>query len=151
MFALRPMPTVDDLERPLIERGAKPVHVRRLLRTDATLPLFIAAELPAGITGLVLAGGAGRRLGGLEDAIPRPGSDDAYASLEGQAKEPVVRDIPNDAKVIRRTFQRLLAGAYGPMIATDWLFVAHTLWIAVSLALLLAFYAAVIAPAERSR
>ena len=33
MFALRPMPTVDDLERPLIERGAKPVHVRRLLRT----------------------------------------------------------------------------------------------------------------------
>ncbi|HET8538448.1 MAG TPA: IS110 family transposase [Anaeromyxobacter sp.] len=29
------------------------------------------------------------------------------ASLEGQASEPVVRDIPNDAKIIRRTFQRL--------------------------------------------
>ncbi len=34
------------------------------------------------------------------------------ASLEGQSKEPVVRDIPNDAKVIRRTFQRLTKEAY---------------------------------------
>lgn len=34
------------------------------------------------------------------------------ASLLGQAKEPVVSDIPNDEKVIRRTFQRLARGAY---------------------------------------
>lgn len=34
------------------------------------------------------------------------------ASLEGQAKEPVVSDIPNDSKVIRRTFQRLGRDAY---------------------------------------
>lgn len=34
------------------------------------------------------------------------------ASLEGQAREPVVRDIPNDAKVVRRTFQRLARDAY---------------------------------------
>ncbi len=34
------------------------------------------------------------------------------ASLEGQSKEPVVRDIPNDAKVIRRTFQRLAKESY---------------------------------------
>jgi transposase len=34
------------------------------------------------------------------------------ASLVGQAREPVVSDIPNDAKVIRRTFQRLARQAY---------------------------------------
>lgn len=34
------------------------------------------------------------------------------ASLEGQASEAVVRDIPNDAKIIRRTFQRLAREAY---------------------------------------
>lgn len=34
------------------------------------------------------------------------------ASLEGSAREPTVRDIPNDPKVIRRTFQRLPASAY---------------------------------------
>lgn len=34
------------------------------------------------------------------------------ASLVGQAREPVVSDIPNDAKVIRRTFQRLLRESY---------------------------------------
>jgi transposase len=34
------------------------------------------------------------------------------ASLEGQARESVVRDIPNDSKIIRRTFQRLARGAY---------------------------------------
>src|SRR5512137_533913 len=34
------------------------------------------------------------------------------ATLTGQEREPEVRDIPNDAKVIRRTFQRLMAGAY---------------------------------------
>jgi transposase len=34
------------------------------------------------------------------------------ASLVGQAREPVVSDIPNDAKVIRRTFRRLAEGAY---------------------------------------
>jgi transposase len=34
------------------------------------------------------------------------------ATLAGQSREPEVRDIPNDPKVIRRTFQRLEAGAY---------------------------------------
>ncbi|WP_242355285.1 IS110 family transposase [Anaeromyxobacter sp. SG64] len=34
------------------------------------------------------------------------------ASLEGTSREPVVRDIPNDPKVIRRTFQRLAASAH---------------------------------------
>jgi len=34
------------------------------------------------------------------------------ATLTGQSREPEVRDIPNDPKVIRRTFQRLLAEAY---------------------------------------
>lgn len=34
------------------------------------------------------------------------------ASLEGRSNEPVVRDIPNDAKVIRRTFQRLAKQHY---------------------------------------
>jgi transposase len=34
------------------------------------------------------------------------------ASLEGQANEPVLRDIPNDGKVIRRTFQRLAKDAF---------------------------------------
>ena len=34
------------------------------------------------------------------------------ASLVGQAREPVVSDIPNDEKVIRRTFQRLARGAF---------------------------------------
>ncbi len=29
------------------------------------------------------------------------------ATLEGRSNEPVVRDIPNDAKIIKRTFQRL--------------------------------------------
>lgn len=34
------------------------------------------------------------------------------ASLVGQTREPAVSDIPNDAKVIRRTFQRLAREAY---------------------------------------
>ncbi len=34
------------------------------------------------------------------------------ASLEGRSSEPVVLDIPNDAKVIRRTFQRLAKKAF---------------------------------------
>lgn len=34
------------------------------------------------------------------------------ASLVGQAREPVISDIPNDEKVIRRTFQRLGREAY---------------------------------------
>jgi transposase len=34
------------------------------------------------------------------------------ASLEGHSKEPLVRDIPNDPKVIRRTFQRLAKETY---------------------------------------
>ena len=34
------------------------------------------------------------------------------ASLVGQAREPVVSDIPNDEKVIRRTFQRLARDAF---------------------------------------
>lgn len=35
-----------------------------------------------------------------------------FATLEGASRDPVVRDIPNDPKVIRRTFQRLAASAY---------------------------------------
>jgi transposase len=34
------------------------------------------------------------------------------ATLEGHSNEPVVRDIPNDAKTIRRTFQRLAKEHY---------------------------------------
>ena len=34
------------------------------------------------------------------------------ASLEGQSKEPLLCDIPNDPKVIRRTFQRLARETY---------------------------------------
>jgi transposase len=34
------------------------------------------------------------------------------ATLTGQAREPEVRDIPNEPKVVRRTFQRLAAEAY---------------------------------------
>jgi len=34
------------------------------------------------------------------------------ATLEGQGREPEIRDIPNDPKAIRRAFQRLAAGAY---------------------------------------
>jgi transposase len=34
------------------------------------------------------------------------------ATLEGQSREPVIRDIPNEAKVVRRTFKRLAAEAY---------------------------------------
>lgn len=34
------------------------------------------------------------------------------ATLQGQAREPEVRDIPNDPKVIRRTFRRLARQAY---------------------------------------
>ncbi len=34
------------------------------------------------------------------------------ASLVGQAREPAVSDIPNDEKVIRRTFQRLARDSY---------------------------------------
>jgi transposase len=34
------------------------------------------------------------------------------ATLTGQAREPTILDIPNDPKVIRRTFKRLAADAY---------------------------------------
>jgi transposase len=34
------------------------------------------------------------------------------ATLKGQAREPTILDIPNDPKVIRRTFKRLAAEAY---------------------------------------
>lgn len=34
------------------------------------------------------------------------------ASLVGQAREPIVSDIPNEAKIIRRTFRRLAERAY---------------------------------------
>jgi transposase len=34
------------------------------------------------------------------------------ASLEGQSREPVIRDIPNEPKAIRRTFQRLAKETY---------------------------------------
>lgn len=35
-----------------------------------------------------------------------------FATLEGASREPTIRDIPNDPKVIRRTFKRLVAEAY---------------------------------------
>jgi transposase len=34
------------------------------------------------------------------------------ATMEGQGREPEMRDIPNEPKAIRRTFQKLAAGAY---------------------------------------
>jgi transposase len=35
-----------------------------------------------------------------------------FATLEGASREPTIRDIPNDPKVIRRTFKRLAAEVY---------------------------------------
>src|SRR5690242_16161272 len=34
------------------------------------------------------------------------------AVLEGGAREPVIKDIPNEPKVIRRTFKRMLGESY---------------------------------------
>jgi len=46
-----------------------PERMNPLLRTDATLPLFIAAELPAGVTGLVLAGLFAAAMGTLSSIL----------------------------------------------------------------------------------
>jgi transposase len=53
----------------------------------------------------------------MEKAITHVGLDVhveriVIASLVGPAKEPIVSDIPNEAKVIRRTFKRLAEGTY---------------------------------------
>ena len=46
-----------------------PERMNPLLRTDATLPLFIAAELPAGVTGLVFAGLLAAAMGTLSSIL----------------------------------------------------------------------------------
>ncbi len=61
-----------------------PERMNPLLRTDATLPLFIAAELPAGITGLVLAGLFAAAMGTLSSILSSVStlvSVDFYQSL----------------------------------------------------------------------
>lgn len=65
-----------------------PERMNPLLRTDATLPLFIAAELPAGVTGLVLAGLFAAAMGTLSsilNSVATLVSVDFYESL---AKKP---------------------------------------------------------------
>ncbi len=67
---------------------ANPERMNPLLRTDATLPLFIAAELPAGVTGLVLAGLFAAAMGTLSsilNSVATLVSVDFYESL---AKKP---------------------------------------------------------------
>jgi SSS family transporter len=67
---------------------ANPERMNPLLRTDATLPLFIAAELPMGITGLVLAGLFAAAMGTLSsilNSVATLVSVDFYESL---AKKP---------------------------------------------------------------
>ncbi len=65
-----------------------PERMNPLLRTDATLPLFIAAELPAGVTGVVLAGLFAAAMGTLSSILNSVAtliSVDFYGSL---AKKP---------------------------------------------------------------
>ncbi|MEO6246499.1 MAG: sodium:solute symporter [Opitutaceae bacterium] len=67
---------------------ANPERMNPLLRNDATLPLFIAAELPAGVTGLVLAGLFAAAMGTLSsilNSVATLVSVDFYGSL---AKKP---------------------------------------------------------------
>ncbi len=65
-----------------------PERMNPLLPTDATLPLFIASELPAGVTGLVLAGLFSAAMGTLSsilNSVATMVSVDFYESL---AKKP---------------------------------------------------------------
>lgn len=85
-----------------------PERMNPLLRTDATLPLFIAAELPAGVTGLVLAGLFAAAMGTLSsilNSVATLVSVDFYESL---AKK------PNPATSIRLAeWVTIIAGVIG--------------------------------------
>ena len=85
-----------------------PERMNPLLRTDATLPLFIAAELPAGVTGLVLAGLFAAAMGTLSsilNSVATLVSVDFYESL---AKK------PNQATSIRiAEWVTVIAGLIG--------------------------------------
>jgi SSS family solute:Na+ symporter len=65
-----------------------PERMNPLLRTDATLPLFIAAELPAGITGLVLAGLFAAAMGTLSSILNSVATLVSVDFYEGLAKKP---------------------------------------------------------------
>lgn len=67
-----------------------PERMNPMLRTDATLPLFIAAELPAGVTGLVLAGLFAAAMGTLSsilNSVATLVSVDFYESLAKNPKQ----------------------------------------------------------------
>jgi SSS family transporter len=65
-----------------------PERMNPLLRTDATLPLFIAAEMPAGITGLVLAGLFAAAMGTLSSILNSVATLVSVDFYEGLAKNP---------------------------------------------------------------
>ena len=65
-----------------------PERMNPLLRTDATLPLFIAAELPAGVTGLVLAGLLAAAMGTLSSILNSVATLVSVDFYEGLAKKP---------------------------------------------------------------
>ena len=65
-----------------------PERMNPLLRTDATLPLFIAAELPAGVTGLVLAGLFAAAMGTLSSILNSVATLVSVDFYEGLAKKP---------------------------------------------------------------
>jgi solute:Na+ symporter, SSS family len=65
-----------------------PERMNPLLRTDATLPLFIAAELPAGITGLVLAGLFAAAMGTLSSILSSVATLVSVDFYQGLAKNP---------------------------------------------------------------
>lgn len=65
-----------------------PERMNPLLRTDATLPLFIAAEMPAGITGLVLAGLFAAAMGTLSSILNSVATLVSVDFYEGLAKKP---------------------------------------------------------------
>jgi len=65
-----------------------PERMNPLLRTDATLPLFIAAELPAGVTGLVLAGLFAAAMGTLSSILSSVATLVSVDFYQGLAKKP---------------------------------------------------------------
>lgn len=67
---------------------ANPERMNPLLRTDATLPLFIAAELPTGVTGLVLAGLFAAAMGTLSSILNSVATLVSVDFYEGLAKKP---------------------------------------------------------------
>ncbi len=91
---------------------ANPERMNPLLRTDATLPLFIAAELPAGVTGLVLAGLFAAAMGTLSsilNSVATLVSVDFYGSLAKQ---------PTQARSIRLAeWVTVIAGVIGMGLA----------------------------------